>query len=117
MYIHKYIFPLDAGRVLPCQVLGRPQHQHLGGQRRLLRGHLHVSLLLSYIPRQISIIDHLPVASLSVIPTVTLKAKIYSFILIVNIVFIIIYALIIILYTLNLLISLILLFSFLLLLL
>ena len=100
MYMHKYIFPLDAGRVLPCQVLGRPQHQHLGGQRRLLRGHLHVSLLLSYIPRQISIIDHLPVASLSVIPTVTLKAKFYSFILIVIIIFITIYAFIIILYAL-----------------
>ena len=32
-----------AGRILPRQVLGRPQHQHLRREQRLLRGHHNVS--------------------------------------------------------------------------
>ena len=30
-------FSILLGRLLPCQVLGRPEHQHLGRVKRLLR--------------------------------------------------------------------------------
>jgi hypothetical protein len=34
------------GRLLPCQVLGGPQHQSFGREQRLLRCHHHVSFCL-----------------------------------------------------------------------